>query len=75
MVTLAIARVGAGRIVSRHEKRPQRSGRTSAASVGGDAIEGNPLNAEQAAMFDREDWPDERRRVYSRGRAGVSPAE
>jgi hypothetical protein len=46
------------------------------------AMEGNPLDAEQVAMFemfDREGWPDERRRDYIRKRAlqrvGVSAAE
>jgi len=45
-------------------------------------MEGNPLDAEQVAMFemfDREGWPDERRRDYIRKRAlqrvGVSAAE
>jgi hypothetical protein len=46
------------------------------------AIEGNPLDAEQVAMFemfDREGWSDERRRDYIRRRAvmrvGISAAE
>lgn len=46
------------------------------------AIEGNPLDAEQVAMFemfDRGGWPDERRRDYIRGRAlmrlGISATE
>lgn len=35
------------------------------------AIEGNPLDAEQVVMFeifDREGWPDQRRRDYIRKR-------
>jgi hypothetical protein len=46
------------------------------------AIEGNPLDAEQVAifeMFDGEGWPDERCRNYIRKRAlrriGVTAAE
>jgi hypothetical protein len=42
------------------------------------AIEGNPLDAEQAAMFEmfeRECWPHERRRAYMRTRYLASAAE
>ncbi len=28
------------------------------------AIEGNPLTAEEIAMFEREGWPSERRRAH-----------
>ena len=42
------------------------------------AIEGNPLTAEEMAMFEREEWPSERRRacilrrIEDRGRTAVA---
>ena len=34
------------------------------------AIEGNPLTAEEIAMFEREGWPPERRRAHILRRVG-----
>ncbi len=42
-------------------------------------LEGNPLGAEDIAMFERERWPHERRRAYileqARAKAAIDAAE
>ncbi len=38
-------------------------------------IEGNPLDAEQIAMFEREAWPHERRRAYLMAKTKTQAAE